>query len=219
MNTLTDIGIKYRTDKATFHNFTPIYENVLNHLRNEKIKFLEIGIWMGSSLKMWEEYFPNAEIYGADVRTEEVIKELQQTHDNGSFKDNIFDEKKTKILCVDQEKVEDLTGLSDDWDVILDDGGHTMLQQQLSLKILFDKVKSKGVYIIEDLHTSYYPDFGATDNNNTIRLLNDLKNKKISPNSQYFIDEKDFEKLIESIESVEIYAVKPVSIPSVSVKK
>ena len=40
-----------------------------------------------------------------------------------------------------------------DFDIIIDDGGHTMKQQQISLGILFFAVKSGGYYVIEDLHT------------------------------------------------------------------
>jgi hypothetical protein len=44
------------------------------------------------------------------------------------------------------------------FDIIVDDGGHTMAQQTTSLVHLLRKVKSGGLYIIEDLHTSYFAD-------------------------------------------------------------
>jgi len=216
---LTEIGLKYKTDKATFHHFTPIYDEILKPLKNKKLKFLEIGVLYGSSLKMWEEYFLNASIYGADIFDKEKIKELQQIQDGGIYKNNIFDEIRTTIIQLNQENKEELTALPDGWDIIIDDGGHTMFQQQITLSVLFHKLKSNGIYILEDLHTSYYPDYGANDQNNTIKLLNDLKNKKLSQNSQYLIDNNDFYDLIKLINTIDIYQTKEHSITSIITKK
>ena len=41
-----------------------------------------------------------------------------------------------------------------DFDIIIDDGGHSMRQQQISLKVLYKHLKNNGIYVIEDLHTS-----------------------------------------------------------------
>ena len=61
------------------------------------------------------------------------------------------------IFKGNQEKVDDLEKFllmyGKDFDIIIDDGGHTMRQQQISLGVLFDAVKSGGYYIMEDLHT------------------------------------------------------------------
>ena len=64
---LHDLGLKYKTDKAHYHNFTQIYDDALKHLIGKNINFLEIGVEHGFSLKMWHEYFPNATIYGLDI--------------------------------------------------------------------------------------------------------------------------------------------------------
>lgn len=59
--------------------------------------------------------------------------------------------------------------------MILDDGGHTMVQQVISFKYLFPHVKSGGLYIIEDLHISYWERFGGGDHpRTTIAFLKGL---------------------------------------------
>ena len=62
---LTEIGIKYGTDKVR-HGYTEIYNKILDKYRLDNFNFLEIGVFYGSSIKMWNEYFTNAQIYAAD---------------------------------------------------------------------------------------------------------------------------------------------------------
>lgn len=203
---LHKIGLKYNTDKATYHNFCEIYDNALTHLKESQIKFMEIGIWKGHSLKMWYEYLTNAKIYGVDILDRKE-----------------FENDRIKTFIVNQEKETELKTLPDNMDVILEDGGHTMFQQQLTFKVLFnDKLKSGGIYILEDLHTSkemYYKTHGSNPHNNTLNLLIDLKNNSISENSNYFLTKDEILKLKEQIESIDIYETKEDSITSIIKKK
>ena len=203
---LYEIGLKHKTDKSHYHNFTSVYGEKLNHLKNENIRFLEVGIEHGHSLLMWNEYFKNATLYGADILDKSFL-----------------DSNKIKTFIIDQENENDLMSLPNDLDIILDDGGHTMLQQQKTLNILFNhKLKSGGYFILEDLHTSnkkYYNTHGSNEYNNTLRLLYDLKNKNLSSDNQYHITISDFNKLLSIIESIEIYELGEDSITSLIIKK
>ena len=203
---LYEIGLKHKTDKSHYHNFTSVYGEKLNHLKNKNIRFLEVGIEHGHSLLMWNEYFKNATLYGADILDKSFL-----------------DSNKIKTFIIDQENENDLMSLPNDLDIILDDGGHTMLQQQKTLNILFNhKLKSGGYFILEDLHTSnkkYYNTHGSNEYNNTLRLLYDLKNKNLSSDNQYHITISDFNKLLSIIESIEIYELGEDSITSLIIKK
>jgi hypothetical protein len=66
-NPIYDLGIKYATDKVTHHEYHIMYDFFLQSLYNSKGSILEIGIDSGKSLKMWQELFPNAFIYGMDI--------------------------------------------------------------------------------------------------------------------------------------------------------
>jgi len=200
--TLHEIGLKYGTDKSTNHNFTPTYDLYLSPLKDQNLKLLEIGISEGPSLKMWEEYFQNSQIVGVDI--------LERSYMNTE---------RIQTLVINQEKENELLSIPGKFDIIIDDGGHTMYQQQLTLKVLFDpKLKRGGIYILEDLHTSkdrYYSSHGSNPLNNTLNLLEDLKNGKLRENNQYFINENDFNSLLNLIESIDIIETGEYSITSI----
>ena len=122
-------------------------------------------------------------------------------------------------MIINQEKSDELLSIPGEFDVIIDDGGHTMLQQQLTLKtILGPKLKHGGIYILEDLHTSkdrYFNSHGSNDLNNTLNLLEDLKNSKLRENNQYFINKTDFNSLLNLIESIEIIETGEYSVTSI----
>lgn len=60
-------GIKYKTDKVTHHGYHRFYDYFLNPIKNHKMNILEIGVDDLRSLKMWLDFFPNANIYGVDI--------------------------------------------------------------------------------------------------------------------------------------------------------
>ena len=71
MNSLQQIGKKYSTDKSMHINFNKsyldIYETYFKDIRNQKLNILEIGVRNGNSIRVWEEYFPNSNIFGLDI--------------------------------------------------------------------------------------------------------------------------------------------------------
>ncbi len=189
--TLTEIGNKYGTDKSTFHKFTDFYDTNLKSLRDKELSLLEVGILDGNSIKMWYDYFTESIIYGVDIQD---YKHLEND--------------RIKTFVANQENEGHLRGLPKNLDIIIDDGGHTMYQQQITLKVLFlENLKSGGIFILEDLHTSlpkYRFSHGCTDENNTLKLVKDLKNGRLSDDNKYFINQTDFNLLLEQIDSVEI---------------
>ncbi len=132
-----------------WNHYIAIYDQYFSKYRNKEFVFLEIGIAHGGSLQMWREYFgPQATIIGVDVNPE--CKK--------------FEEGNTKIYIGSQEDenfLNQLKSLLPKVDVLLDDGGHTMKQQITTFNILFDQVKENGLYACEDLHTSYWFEYGG----------------------------------------------------------
>jgi glycosyltransferase involved in cell wall biosynthesis len=164
-NILDKIAIKCGTDKSSlWHNYTRHYFKYFSHLREKKLRILEIGVGKGQSLRMWEEFFPNAEIFGID--TDPSCLELV------SERTNIFigDQTDEKFLRSFPKKV------GGEFDIIIDDGGHFMDQQITSFRTLFPYLKARGIYVIEDLHTSYLKKYGDgfRKSNTTVEFLKDL---------------------------------------------
>lgn len=123
--------------------FTPIYDMFFSSIRNRSLCILEIGIGGGSSLPMWREYFPKAEIHALDI---ERYGDSQLPG--------------VTLHQVDQTDRNQLRSVGADFgpfDIIIDDGGHMMAQQQVSLGTLFPYLQPGGYYFIEDLHTSFWP--------------------------------------------------------------
>ncbi len=153
---LDELGLQCGTDKASsLHNYTKIYSRYFAPLKDKPIKFLEIGIYQGASVKMWESYFKQATLHFIDIS----LKHVQ------------YYSKRSRYHVLDQSKPRDLLKLirkvGGDFDIIIDDGGHTMEQQITSFQHLFPHVKSGGMYIIEDLHTSYWENYGGGDHSHT----------------------------------------------------
>lgn len=144
---LDEIGKKYDTDKSSLgHNYTKIYEKYFENKRYEPLKILEIGFLGGSSARMWHEYFPNAQLYFIDIDPK-----CYQRMDGLSSRVRLF----MKDQANKHHLQSFLKEVGADFDIIIDDGGHTMRQQQISFIHLFSAVKKGGIYVIEDLHTSY----------------------------------------------------------------
>jgi hypothetical protein len=126
------------------------YEKHLSKFRDKNTKLLEIGIQNGGSLEMWHHYFgKNCSIHGVDI-DEKVL--------NLKYDFNV------DISVGDQEDPtfwKEYTSDKGSFDIIIDDGGHTMNQQEASILALFGKLNYGGVYIIEDTHTSYWDSYGG----------------------------------------------------------
>jgi len=152
--TLDEIAIKHGTDKATTHpvkghGYAPHYARFFDELRNSPIKFLEIGVGGGESIRTWLEYFPNASIFGVDnvVNTNPWNTPKSGIHGRYTFvSGDQSDETMWKCLTADY---------GTDWDIIIDDGGHYADQVITSYKFLWKHVRSGGLYCIEDLAVAY----------------------------------------------------------------
>lgn len=143
MKTLNEIYSKYNSpehhgDKGTTHTYIDEYERLLKDYRLGST-VLEIGIYYGESLKMWDEYFINSKLYFVDIN-EEPIRDL-------------IDSGKYNIIISDATKVEFLNEIKDEmFDVIIDDGSHLINHQIKSFFLLKEKMNSGGIYIIEDVN-------------------------------------------------------------------
>jgi hypothetical protein len=147
MTILCELAKKYGTDKVT-HRYTTHYHNALEAIRNrenEPVKILEIGIWKGASLLMWEEYFPNGKIYGIDNGHHASIRWDYDGHRIQTL----------KAEQTDRKALLDFAREFGPFDLIVDDGAHTQSAQQVSFGCLIPHVSLCGRYIIEDLATPY----------------------------------------------------------------
>lgn len=130
-------------------HYFEIYDRHFSRFRKQPVVILEFGVSHGGSLEMWRNYFgKKAHIYGVDI-------------DHRCEK---FNDKSTTILIGDQEDRMFLKSVREKIgpiDIVIEDGGHTMGQQIATFEEIYPAVNQDGVFLIEDLHTSYWKDFGG----------------------------------------------------------
>lgn len=152
---LVDIANLYHLDKGTKSDInlkpkiqsTTIYDKYFESIRFKPLNILEIGIGnviYDNSLQMWEEYFPNSKVYGIDVKD-------CSNFNNYRIQTYIADQADRKQL------MDFIKNSNVKFDIIIDDGGHMMKQQQVSFGFLFKYLKPGGLYWIEDIHSSFWP--------------------------------------------------------------
>ena len=134
---------------SKWDHYFDVYHRYLNRFRGTECTVLEIGVFHGGSLQLWREYFgPGARIVGVDINPKCAgIVEPGCEIVIGSQSDRGF--------------LRDLRSRLGPIDVLIDDGGHRMEQLVITFQELFGAVKSNGVYIAEDLHTSYWREYGG----------------------------------------------------------
>ena len=132
-----------------FDHYFDVYDRYFNQYRNKKITIVEIGVYQGGSLQMWRKYFgPEATIWGIDIDLRCKQLEDENTH----------------ILIGSQEDPQFLRSIVDKIgpiDILIDDGGHTQDQQIVSFEELYKHIKIGGLYLCEDVHTSYMNAYGG----------------------------------------------------------
>lgn len=144
-----------RSDKAGQHNYHILYSHIFNELgRSSELDVMEIGLgtnnpsllstmgsWArpGASLYAWEQYLPNANVYGADID-----------------KDILFNAGRIKTAYVDQMKSSALSDMqialgNKQYDLFIDDGLHAFAANFNSLVFALDHMKPNGWIVIEDI--------------------------------------------------------------------
>ena len=130
-------------------HYFDIYDRHFVRYRNKSVTILEFGVFQGGSLQMWRHYFgKKARIIGVDINPK--CKSLE--------------EKGIEIYIGDQEDKIFLRELMDkvgSVDVVIEDGGHRMKQQINTFTEVYPHVREGGIFLIEDLHTSYWSDYGG----------------------------------------------------------
>ena len=150
---MNDLETYFRSNKGRlihkWMHYFEVYDRHFARFRGQPVNVLEFGVSQGGSLQMWKHYFgPAAKIFGADI-----VPACKQ-----------FEEEGVRIFIGDQadrgflrELVKSLPPI----DILIDDGGHTMAQQVATFEECFPAMQPHGVYLCEDLHTSYWRKFGG----------------------------------------------------------
>lgn len=129
------------TDKNSTHSYLPLYDTLLEPIRDTSGNILEIGVKTGGSIKLWHDYFANATIYGCDMEDRVTIPKLKTNdrvflhlHEDAYTKEYVkrnFENKK--------------------FDFLLDDGPHSLESQIKFIELYSPLLSENGILIIEDV--------------------------------------------------------------------
>lgn len=170
---LADLFNKHGSDKDR-NGYSHLYSVLFDNVKNDELNVLEIGIGTmtpnacssmkgympdsykpGASLRAWQDYFVNSNIYGMDIQP-----------------DTQFSEDRIKTFLVDSTNQSDVNNLVQRlgirFDIIVDDGWHWDQAQKDTLRNFFPYLKENGLYVIEDI----YP--GSSLNSTTPHVIKDI---------------------------------------------
>lgn len=142
--TLDVIGRAQHTDKSSlYHNYLPLYEQIMLPCYHSIRRLLEIGVQGGCSLRMWRDYLPYAYCYGVDKDPE--CKDV----DDAELVP--FDVNGDAFQTWNDANCEK----HGQWDIIIDDGSHRAEETIPTFHHLWHYLRPGGWYVIEDIHTDY----------------------------------------------------------------
>lgn len=167
---LTCLGLYHGTDKAYWHRYTEYYHGFLSVGRFTPVTILEIGVLGGASVRMWADYFPLATIIGVDINPMAAVNNPR-----------------VHLLQCDASNYDMLDTLVSKYggfDIVVEDGSHTMADQQNTWCALWRHVKAHGWYICEDLHTS----LSVASPDSTLNVLKRVECNRPMPDSKFIHD-------------------------------
>ena len=186
---------KRTSSKIKGHGYSIFYQKYFENLRSNNLKILEVGSFYGNASAALYFYFKKSKLFAADIypdlfryRSNRIENFYVNSSDENSIQKNIIDK------------------FSDNFDIIIEDAGHSLKDQIISLFMLFKKLNSGGLFIIEELDfPDTRKDMNLMNEKPTLReILFKFKKEKKLLNSKY-IQKNDRDNFLDSIESLEIY--------------
>lgn len=130
-------------------HFFDVYESHFSRFRNTDVRVLEIGVYHGGSLELCRNYLgPSAQIHGIDINPLAVERAPAccSVH-TGAQADPVF--------------IESIISEHGPFDLVIDDGSHLMQDQIKTFELIYPYMSSTGVYVCEDVFTSYWCEYGG----------------------------------------------------------
>jgi hypothetical protein len=145
MTTLVDLSDDSITDKNTIHSYLPLYQQLLVSKKETAKNVLEVGVYHGGSIKLWSDFFVNANVYGLDIADNIKCTEIKKhpkiilRTDVNAYDDSFFH----NTFVVSKIK----------FDFLLDDGPHTLESMIQFIQLYTQLMADDGLFIIEDVQS------------------------------------------------------------------
>lgn len=186
-NTLSELIDDNATDKNTVHKYLTVYEGLFGPKKYTAKNILEIGVWKGGSIKLWNDYFPNATIHGLD-----------RLHAKQTSIVNIFTQPRIKLYTPVNAYNEDLfkqtflnKGIK--CDILVDDGPHLLESMRIFVRMYSQLMTDDGILVVEDIEHLEWLDVLRNETPEHLKKYiktYDLNSISIHQNSILFIIDK-----------------------------
>jgi len=176
---LEEIVDNSRTDKNTGHSYLPLYQQLLISKKETAKNVLEVGICSGGSIKLWSDFFTNANIYGLDIMN---IKDVWE---------GIINNEKI-ILCTSVDAyntdffINNLLNKNIKFDFMLDDGPHSLESMKKFIKLYSQVMTDDGILIIEDIQSWEWIDILKNEVPENLKQF--IKTYDLRPNKNRYDD-------------------------------
>ena len=196
---IKELFYKSKNHSRKWEKYFDVSEEIFKKYKKKDIKFVEIGVQNGGSLEIWKNYFSEkSEIIGIDINPE--CKKFE--------KDNI------KIFIGNQSDDsfwKDFFSKVGKVDIILDDGGHTNLDQIITCVNVIDKINDDGMLVVEDTITSYIKEYNSNSKftfiNFSKKTIDDINFKNDKKIKQFNFSLNNYVHSIEFFESFVIFKI------------
>lgn len=172
---LIDLVDNNITDKNTIHSYLDLYQLLFKNKRLTAKNILEVGIFNGGSIKLWNDFFTNANIYGIDICEYKLIY-----NDLFRYNNNVI------LLCNSNAYDYDFFNYNFlikniKFDIVIDDGPHTLDSMISFIKLYSQILTDDGILIIEDIQDFSWLDILINNTPNDLKKyikIYDLRDKK-----------------------------------------
>lgn len=154
---LVELADSRGTDKNSTHSYLPIYDDLFRDYKLSMKNVMEVGICTGGSIKLWNDYFTNANVVGIDICDKEsLIMNCYQ------FQYNILNNDKNKLYistdAYNMNTVSHIISNHEKFDMILDDGSHKLEHMIFFIKNYSKLLTDTGILIVEDIQDEKWID-------------------------------------------------------------
>lgn len=162
---LVDFARGYDTDKGTAHRYFELYATILHRHRTTATRVLEFGVLRGGSLALWRDWFTTAEVHGVDPVGVDVVG--------------------ATVHRMDAYTGDAISALPGPWDVIIDDGPHTVESQMFTAAHWSQLLTRAGTLVIEDIVTDDYAEQIVEALPSRLRRFASIVDRRLVPGVTY----------------------------------
>ena len=179
-----------------WEHYYEIYDRHFDRFRGREITLLEIGVSNGGSLALWRKYFgPKARLIGVDIEP-----------------DCLQYAKPGTVICIgsqdDPAFLRRVAAEHGPFDIVIDDGSHAYEHQRLSFETLFEHIKDDGLYVCEDVCTSYWTEVFGGGPKEAGTFIEYLKNEIDELNAWFWREDREIgpDSHTRTMHAIQFYA-------------